>query len=176
VEDLLSAVPTDDTVLHTLAYVLRPAGRLGDLTAAYERAVAKAPPGEELLVGLFGCHVRWATATAAGRAHTAPSPARGAARDGPQRLGLLSATAAGPSVALQAQRSGGLCTQRNQGWRPAAGMAVPSTAAGTPLELTAAQLRALQLGYAADVASPHERDALLLPPATLGPPPGTSIS
>ncbi|KAI8469814.1 MAG: N-acetyltransferase B complex non catalytic subunit-domain-containing protein [Monoraphidium minutum] len=58
VDELLACTPTDDSVLHTLVYVLRPAGRLGDLTGAYERAVAKGPPCEELLVGLFGCYVR----------------------------------------------------------------------------------------------------------------------
>ncbi len=52
------AVPTDENVLHTLAYVLRPAGRLSDLTAAYERAAAKDPGSEELLTGLFASYVR----------------------------------------------------------------------------------------------------------------------
>jgi hypothetical protein len=55
---VLSGVPTDDSVLHTLTYVLRPTGRLGHLTAAYERAAAKAPGNEDLLVGLFGSYVR----------------------------------------------------------------------------------------------------------------------
>lgn len=58
-EEVLACAPTDDSVFHTLTYVLRPTGRLGDLTAAYEKAVAKAPQSSELLTGLFGCYVRW---------------------------------------------------------------------------------------------------------------------
>ena len=57
-EDVIAGVPTDPNVLHTLTYVLRPAGRLGDLTAAYETAAAKDPGSRELLEGVFGCHVR----------------------------------------------------------------------------------------------------------------------
>lgn len=57
-EELLAAVPTDDSVLNTLTYVLRPVGRLRELTPAYEAAVAKEPGNQELLQGLFGSYVR----------------------------------------------------------------------------------------------------------------------
>ncbi|GBF93925.1 hypothetical protein Rsub_06174 [Raphidocelis subcapitata] len=57
-EEVLACAPVDEGVYHTLTYVLRPTGRLGDLTAAYEKAVAKAPQSAELLTGLFGCYVR----------------------------------------------------------------------------------------------------------------------
>lgn len=58
VDEVLASVPTDDAVLNTLTYVLRPAGRMGELTGAYERAVAKDPGSEELMQGLFGAYVR----------------------------------------------------------------------------------------------------------------------
>lgn len=67
VDELLALTPTDDAVLHTLSYVLRPANRLGDLTAAYERAAGKGAAGEEVLVGLFGCYVRCARCVCARR-------------------------------------------------------------------------------------------------------------
>ena len=55
-EEVLAEVPTDDHVLSTLSLVLRAAGRMPDLGAAYERAALKEPGNTDLLLGCFaGC-------------------------------------------------------------------------------------------------------------------------
>lgn len=55
---MLAAAPPDDHVLNMLLLVLKPAQRAADLTAAYEAACSKQPNNQDLLEGLFACHVR----------------------------------------------------------------------------------------------------------------------
>jgi len=57
-DEVLAAAPADDHVLNMLLLVLKPAGRARDVTPAYEAACSKQPNNEELLQGLFSCHVR----------------------------------------------------------------------------------------------------------------------
>jgi hypothetical protein len=57
-DQVLAAAPADDHVLNMLLLVLKPAGRMHDLLAAYEAALSKDPTNEELALGLFACHVR----------------------------------------------------------------------------------------------------------------------
>jgi hypothetical protein len=57
-DEVLEAAPADDHCLNMLLLVLKPANRTADLTAAYEAACNKQPNSEDLLEGLFGCHVR----------------------------------------------------------------------------------------------------------------------
>lgn len=57
-DEVLAAAPADDHVLNMLLLVLKPAGRARDLTPAYEAACSKQPKNEDLLQGLFSCHVR----------------------------------------------------------------------------------------------------------------------
>lgn len=57
-EEVLAAAPPDDHVLNMLLLVLKPAQRAADLTAAYEAACSKQPNNQDLLEGLFACHVR----------------------------------------------------------------------------------------------------------------------
>lgn len=45
-------------MLNMLLLVLKPANRVQDVTAAYESACNKQPNNEDLLQGLFACHVR----------------------------------------------------------------------------------------------------------------------
>ncbi|KAF6259405.1 hypothetical protein COO60DRAFT_1626075 [Scenedesmus sp. NREL 46B-D3] len=58
VEQVLASAPPDDHVLNMLLLVLKPANRMAVLLPAYEAACSKAPGDEELLQGLFACHVR----------------------------------------------------------------------------------------------------------------------
>lgn len=57
--DLLALVPTDSHVLSTLGLVLKAAGRVSELGAAYEAACAKEPKNEELVRGHFNSCVRY---------------------------------------------------------------------------------------------------------------------
>jgi hypothetical protein len=59
VEHVLAAAPPDDHVLNMLLLVLKPANKMTALLPAYEAACSKEPGNEELLQGLFACHVRW---------------------------------------------------------------------------------------------------------------------
>lgn len=63
VEHVLAAAPPDDHVLNMLLLVLKPANKMPALLPAYEAACSKAPGDEELMQGLFGCHVRWGQIT-----------------------------------------------------------------------------------------------------------------
>ena len=58
-EEVLAAAPPDDHVLNMLLLVLKPANRVQDVLPAYEAACSKQPKNEDLLQGLFACHVRW---------------------------------------------------------------------------------------------------------------------
>jgi hypothetical protein len=57
-DEVLAAAPPDDHALNMLLLVLKPADRVHDITAAYEAACSKQPGNEDLLQGLFACHVR----------------------------------------------------------------------------------------------------------------------
>jgi hypothetical protein len=57
-QEVLAAAPPDDHTLNMLLLVLKPARKTADVLAAYEAACSKQPNNEELLQGLFACHVR----------------------------------------------------------------------------------------------------------------------
>jgi hypothetical protein len=59
VDQVLAAAPPDDHVLNMLLLVLKPANKMAALLPAYEAACSKDPGNEELMQGLFACHVRW---------------------------------------------------------------------------------------------------------------------
>ena len=71
---MLAAAPPDDHTLNMLLLVLKPAKKAAELAAAYEAACSKQPGNEDLLQGLFACHVRWAHAAAVAAAAPAASP------------------------------------------------------------------------------------------------------
>ena len=95
---LLAEAPADEHALSTLALVLKPAGRLGDLAPAFERAAAKDPADESLARAVFVSAVRAGDAAAMQRAALRLDKAFGAGlaakREPPQRYKWWAALAA----------------------------------------------------------------------------------